>query len=292
MLAELYPKSFAQVYPRKYSVPGGYGSPKKTAACLSVYLEADEETLGHSSAAAAVKACALGLSALQVPTYWVSRPMLEAAAATKPPSELCPGDLKLPLPSMLFMLPQDAIPVPEEDPLFWIGFTLAETFNGKHRLVFCAGNSISTVTKCYEAGDPLGQQENHSINFVSPETGEDWSQFLSSEFRSVPSTIGAIGINLIMLMSSRPELVECPTPHNTVAANDGRQSNNKLWSPNWIGRQYRRPEAVHYSSSGNHSSPQMHWRRGHWRHQPCGPQRSQRKDVWIEPCLVAAEQAA
>lgn len=40
-------------------------------------------------------------------------------------------------------------------------------------------------------------------------------------------------------------------------------------------------------SSGR--SVRTHWRRGHWRMQPCGPQLSQIKRLWVRPVLVGKE---
>ncbi len=39
------------------------------------------------------------------------------------------------------------------------------------------------------------------------------------------------------------------------------------------------------------SGVRMHWRRGHWRNQPHGPQLSLRKLIWIAPVLVNADDA-
>lgn len=43
-------------------------------------------------------------------------------------------------------------------------------------------------------------------------------------------------------------------------------------------------EAFHQSEQGHTISP--HWRSGHWRHQPYGPQNSLRKLIWIHPTRV------
>lgn len=40
-----------------------------------------------------------------------------------------------------------------------------------------------------------------------------------------------------------------------------------------------------------HAGMRMHWRRGHWRNQPHGPQLSLRKLIWIAPVLVNADEA-
>lgn len=36
----------------------------------------------------------------------------------------------------------------------------------------------------------------------------------------------------------------------------------------------------------NREGPSPHWRRGHWRHQVCGPQLSSRKIIWVRPTRV------
>lgn len=42
-------------------------------------------------------------------------------------------------------------------------------------------------------------------------------------------------------------------------------------------------------AQGDGYSVRTHWRRGHWRMQPCGPQLSQIKRVWIRPTLVGKD---
>lgn len=37
-----------------------------------------------------------------------------------------------------------------------------------------------------------------------------------------------------------------------------------------------------------HSSPITHWRRGHWRNQPCGEKLQDSKIIWIQPTLINA----
>lgn len=40
------------------------------------------------------------------------------------------------------------------------------------------------------------------------------------------------------------------------------------------------------ATSGFAGTVAAHWRRGHWRRQPHGPQNAQRKLVWLMPTLV------
>lgn len=42
--------------------------------------------------------------------------------------------------------------------------------------------------------------------------------------------------------------------------------------------------------SGTHESPITHWRRGHWRNQPCGEKLQNSKLIWIQPTLINAKE--
>lgn len=281
-IAKAYPKEFALCYPRRYSVPGGYGSPKKAAACLAAHLGSSQLTELDRSASA-IFFIAAGLAEHNVPTYWVSKDLLESAAATNLPSEICFSDLKLPLPAILFMLPENSIKAPGTEGLSWIGFsTFPEGAVG-----FGSGNSTVAYSMVLKGDEPINQNEGKVPHYQSPVDGSDWSEFLTTEDSEVHHLLTRVGVNLIMIMSSRPELLEVATPNDTSLTSNGRRPDNKLWSPNWIGRTYRHAPRTD-KEERTHASPRMHWRRGHWRHQPCGPNRSERKDIWIEPCLVAA----
>jgi hypothetical protein len=280
-IAKAYPKEFALCYPRRYAVPGGYGSPKKAAACLATHLGLAQETELDKSASA-IFFIADGLVQHNVPTYWASRDIVEASAATDLPAELCFSELKLPLPAILFMLPENAIKAPGTEGLSWIGFS--EFPEGA--VGFGSGNSTTAYSMVLRRDEPLSQNEDKVAFYQSPVDGSDWSSFLTTEDTGVHRLLTKIGVNLLMIMSSRPELSEVGTPVESPLTPDGRRPDNKLWSPNWIGRTYR--HASRAEPDGTHASPRMHWRRGHWRHQPCGPNRSERKDIWIEPCLVSA----
>ena len=53
----------------------------------------------------------------------------------------------------------------------------------------------------------------------------------------------------------------------------------------------RLPElSAGHSEDGYEVAP--HWRRGHFRHQPCGPRRMERKLIYIQPMLVRADRLA
>lgn len=47
-------------------------------------------------------------------------------------------------------------------------------------------------------------------------------------------------------------------------------------------KKYRKLNTTH----NNHTSPITHWRRGHWRNQPCGEKLQDSKIIWIQPTLI------
>lgn len=96
---------------------------------------------------------------------------------------------------------------------------------------------------------------------------------------------------LIRLVSSSAEYQQIYSgrtePGQTAAKKT--QHGTEFWYPNVIGRSYQIVRQVSGATGESGISPRMHWRRGHWRKQPYGPQQSLRRDQWIEPMLVAAD---
>jgi hypothetical protein len=94
-------------------------------------------------------------------------------------------------------------------------------------------------------------------------------------------------IKLLVVLNTRPNLVErgqCVRPRRIKR---GRVKQRELWSPNLIGWRYRVASA---SPAGTHASPRLHWRRGHIRNQPFGMGRTLRRLVWIEPMLIGGKE--
>lgn len=87
----------------------------------------------------------------------------------------------------------------------------------------------------------------------------------------------------LLAMMARPELIQHGYRANVVKREDRRQ---EFWTPNVVGAKYKFQRE---GPAGTHASPRMHWRRGHFRKQPCGPKGVDRKVIWLEPCLIAAK---
>lgn len=280
-------------YPRKYSCPGGYTSPKVAARVFACHCKPEfviaanggRPIPGRSDAHVfVVGAC---LARLGMPTYWVDRELAAAAAQTAPPETLKLEDLKFPMDGMLFMLPEGTLDPPGQ-PSSWLGVSKILAKNGGWSVGFVSGGSGPTYSVTLRASEPLSSFDSLDFETISPVTGEVDPSLTSPEDTKFTKKMCHLGTTIIMLMAARPELVAVETARDATPTADGRTSRNKLFRPNWIGRGYRaaRKEGL---PEGTHASPHMHWRRGHWRHQPFGPQRRERKDIWLEPCIVGHE---
>jgi hypothetical protein len=85
-----------------------------------------------------------------------------------------------------------------------------------------------------------------------------------------------------------PDLVEAVTTERRSTRKDATA---KLLDRGFM-RVYLTGRSVRLSGDegeGTGREVSTHWRRGHWRRQPVGPQRSQRRLTWVRPALVRAD---
>jgi len=105
--------------------------------------------------------------------------------------------------------------------------------------------------------------------------------------QEVTNRLSALMLKLLVILNTRPQLVEAGESVRPQKIKHGRVKHSELWSPNLIGRCYRTIREG--PGGGTHASPRVHWRRGHVRSQPHGPRRALRKPVWIEPVLIGLQ---
>lgn len=108
-------------------------------------------------------------------------------------------------------------------------------------------------------------------------------------------------MNLCLLLTNHPTRV-APSNPTALAKAQRRRDSNGLNGYNFEarthvhlitfdrevvvrGKQKKRPAA-----GGTHASPQPHWRRGHWRNQPCGAGKTETRRVLIPPVFVREEE--
>jgi hypothetical protein len=108
-------------------------------------------------------------------------------------------------------------------------------------------------------------------------------------------------IKLMLALTARPNFIAHGSLQRSAKQKKGRTF-DELWNPNLIGWDYRakregipdNPTDDQIKSAAmqletRHASPRMHWRRGFMRNQPYGPKNSLRHLIWIEPCLINAD---
>ena len=284
------PEMWRAFYPRKYSCPGGYGSPKMAARVFALHCKPAfmrsvvEGRPVEGGVDAHIFVCGGVLASLGVPTYWVARDLAAAAAHTSPPESLKLGDIKFPMDGMLFVLPEGTLDPPGARSS-WLAVAKARSRAGGESVCFVTGGFGPTYSVTLKAEEPLASFDSLGFETVSLDGSADPGGTTVEDDTRFTKRMAHMGTTIIMLMTARPELVSRESPVRP-AGEDGRDG-KKLFSPNWIGKGYR--VSTKGVPAGTHASPYMHWRRGHWRHQPCGPKRSERKDIWLEPCLVGGE---
>lgn len=145
----------------------------------------------------------------------------------------------------------------------------------------------------------IGQQG--AVQMRSGELAQDWG-FVLEAARRCELALGLLG-NALCYLSAEPEVSE-PAPlgevsptvrwaldHGPKAAKQkaiAQLAERGFHLVRWLGPQTpnddRRGESAGQSGSREVRS---HWRRGHWRRQPHGVGRTERKLVWIRPAIIS-----
>ena len=102
-----YPDFLAVARPRKYAYSGNYKNPALTAAVFYASICTVQTRDTDFTSQHAYWLLHRAIEDYGHPVYFVSSPMLEAAAQTTPPLDLSLGDIKWPIPVMTLMIPQD-----------------------------------------------------------------------------------------------------------------------------------------------------------------------------------------
>lgn len=313
-LVELIPREFPDMwktyYPKNYVGVGGYGSPK-FAACVFSHMEMqghykktepglpyDVDVMYMHGATAAAGLCG-------VPTYFVRRELAQTALMTEPPDDLSLEEIKWPHRAMLFILPHGFLR--HSDGHDYSFLLLAKLPKGT---VLSSGHQeyVLGITQYIAVTGAGIDQENGllylSHAFLSPdrfETVGEWRRrekkpyrFLdvdtlepvvaSKDDEDFAAQLIPFGLNLLTMMTVRPELVteeECVREHKVRK----KKEQSELWSPNWIGRDYRVIRRVRPATEETGSPKRIHWTRGHFRKQRYGEGRQKEKLIWIEPFL-------
>ena len=291
--------------PRRILAPGGYHSAKCVSAGMFLLLGESrlKDQLGLPIVPTEVCAHTVAYQVINhgVRVFFVEEEFTRAVAATDLPHDFTLDDLHWPLPGMVLGFP----------PRFM------QEYLGRDVCYVCAANcnagdySVDAFPGCPTITVPKakvawwfyawqgGNLECFTGSYLRQDrVDETIAKYGYTDFtgcqdeariqadKEVTDRLSALMLKLLVVLNTRPELVEhgqCVRPERIK---HGRVKHHELWSPNLIGWRYE--AAVERGGNGTHASPRLHWRRGHIRRQPHGPGRGQRKLVWIEPVLVGA----
>ena len=293
----------ALLEPRRIQAPPGYHSTKCVSAGLFVLLGSRvvraARGLPYIPTEIAAHVIAYQVIRYRVPIYFIEEQFIRAVAATDLPHDFTLDDLRWPMPALV-------VGFPERFMREYLGRDVCYIYAancdaGDYTMPEPPGCPRITVPKSKVVWQFYCWQDGNLESFVSPYLRQDRvdetiSNYAYTDYteikdqagiatdKEVTDRLSALMLKLLVIMNTRSQFVEegrCVRPQKIK---HGRVKQCELWSPNVIGRCYR--TLRHERGGGPHANPRVHWHRGHVRSQPCGPQWSLRKPVWIEPVLI------
>lgn len=289
--------------PRRIQAPSGYHSPKCVAAGMFLLLSQGrmKSALGEELVPTEVTAHGIVYEVIRhgVATFFVRDDFARAVAATDLPSDFTLDDLHWPLPGMVIGFP----------PAFMreymgrdVCFVYAANLDAGDHHVLALRGCPSVVTPKAKIGwqwysmGALGLESFVSSYFRGDRVNETIMNYGYTDYteakdrdgveadRVATDRVSALMLKLLVVLNTRPNLIERGECVRQVRWKHGRIKQHELWSPNLIGWRYQ--PARSGETAETHASPRLHWRRGHVRNQPHGPGRTLRRLIWLEPVLV------
>ena len=298
-VAEREPDLMNRAYPRRFLHGDQWTSPRHLAA----WIESNAELANHGFVrnghldifAPASLAAALEIVENKVPTFFVTADLARALLNTRPPQDMKVSDLKLPAEGVLFVLPR----IPELQGTRFLG--MGNVKGGKPYpcplqssqtptpIQFDKGGLVTfTIDQLHTTSTMILSQEPQDL--IASSFGDTSSLYDNCDgWMSDRSWIWThiLTINLLLALASRPQLNQPEEIVRRGAMNARSGPKPDLWKPNLLGYNYRLPAMW---QGGTHSSPEAHFRAGHWRYynpleNPNSPWK-QCQAVWIEPTMV------
>lgn len=291
-LERKYPDTWRRINTRTIESPPDYFGSKVVSVGIVSAIE--EARAGHLDSNVGIIAGVL--EKFDFPTYYVSRPLVEALSRSSPPKSLTWEDLTLPFKALTFMVPRGCLvePEPTKGEMACVG--VAKLLAGERlEIPSLPGRAVEGLTYdricIYWILGPSGLEMNDSTFPVSHplEPLGDWID-AKSEGRpyggppgAFASTIAGLVANFILIMEARKELVE---PGSLLRRPPG-VGRPGVYSPTFIGRNYSilkkdRDEDVERQSKFT----ELGWRAGHFKRQRFGLRSEQTKTIFVDPYIA------
>lgn len=298
LMEKVIPETVHALVPQRFTNIGKY--PEQRWWALSFYSAA-RMVAKHCATQEQLHEYLLGCKLLenQVPTFFISTDLATALSKTKPPQQLKFSEMKWPMPVMRFMLTT-------EFSRAWLGETVNHMVIGQMKPgeyfqpSLGLGNELITrpcstpvapdavmISTAVMAPQPDGtEQLSHYIDEPSYDSKVvDFSAGLSPDLHAPTfEKLRFLATNLICYMAAFPQVAPTPVLVRAAKHKKGRML-DALWEPHIIGASYHLQKQG-IVQGGSHTSPRLHWRCGHWTHQPYGAGSKLRKIIWIEPFMV------
>lgn len=300
-----HPK-FKDFHPRHISTPLGYLDTRYHGMLLCAQHEFPSATPKEEIV------IARNLTKSMVPTYFLDPTFMEAVIATSPKDHPPIGEIELPLPTMLIVLPDKESIDYFGYRVTFLSYTTAPSVEdaNKHVFVFhCflfpddgkplgyygkmpSHETVDSISK-YDYHDWTDEQNVEMDRVLGKDVGKDLARQpgtkLPSELedRIIPDKCFSLLYRLFMILhATEKRYIEPGEQTRKERVYNGKVLKTSLWSPNFIGHSYR--TKYDPGAHGTHKSPGMHWRIGHTRNQRHGKDNVFIKQIWIEPVLVNA----
>lgn len=329
-----FPTIFRLSYPRSFQIPNGFCNPKRF--CIVAFdalwhcsrwniemfhkeirdsMEIQEESLQESRASLPIVHSMIDM---EVPTYFVSRNIMQSLINTDLPKDFQVQEMPWPLDAMLFVIPESALQSPDGDVKFlavakiaagkrmtcpWLRWDNGdfsdyilnpdETFDGPDSVALLA---MTDTGKLFEWSCPINATSIHdatqtkafSIDLTVDKRADGMTSEEDEQFAS--SNLPRAAFQIILAMLAAPEMIEAGVVCRQASEKKGKRQ-CAIWHPNFFGKAYRRYDEV-IGESGTGSKRRVHWRRGHFRHQRIGAGLKAIRVLWIQPCLIGKQQLA
>lgn len=304
--AAQFPGLWEKCYPRVYENVGAFHSPKIAAAAITNSLIACSLTGFQRDAIRNQWAACTLVARHNVPTFFVTKALVKAVNATAVPDDLKWTDVNFPHPGSVFVFERGALAAPEGAPVpFAIiakakaGETLAHpVMPGMTRklpmgamFMMWADSSVPEFPHCDLVCSEVSETRINSMHRTERwdvrEIIDEFEVPLSGAEKEFNMFLTVLLLKLIIVMGAKPELLTTGSLVKRVKPKRLGGQPTEFWSPNILGRGYQPPtEGGAGSDTGHGAKKRLHWRRGHFTHQPYGEGRLLRKLLWREPVLV------
>jgi hypothetical protein len=240
----------------------------------------------------------------QAPVYWISKSLCEALLATDVPPHVF--GMHRPIPWGWLMLPKNLLKSPEGPDVEFLQFhhhlaTDSEmSVNIGRRNIpveqgqdfvawstILSGSSSIIYTGTFNISPEKTELEDSAVDLSYAWPGDD-----PEAEGAFTDKVGKLLLKVLLVLQAKPDLLtqERALGFGQITFNGKKPQKpaTDLWTPNWIGKNYR-PPFERITPQGTHASPRTHWRRGHLKKVVVGNrEEGKRKVVWIEPTLVNA----